>query len=222
MHDFSWALHQVNRKKGCTISWNRFSTPDTAFESQFCKETKPTTDFKNEFKNWVGCSFTHDGSVEGINPASNPPSRNTLYPIYARAPKWLFPIRGGMLRSLLQGGASWNLRKNLVTDTSQLVQRRCDQLGHIIFFWRSHSKSMLLLPTQKPWCQCQSSRACSATCPIEFPSWHVCITSPIFSYILGRVRMAIFEGMLLLSGSTTKVARLFDQQRMLETFLTLH
>ena len=34
--------------------------------------------------------------------------------------------------------------------------------------------------------------------------------------------MAIFEGMLLLSGSTTKVARLFDQQRMLETFLTLH
>ena len=148
MHDFSWALHQVNRKKGCTISWNRFSTPDTAFESQLCKETKPTTDFKNEFKNWVGCSFTHDGSVEGINPASHPPSRNTLYPIYARAPKWLFPIRGGMLRSLLQGGASWNLRKNLVTDTSQLVQRRCDQLGHIIFFWRSHSKSMLLLPTQ--------------------------------------------------------------------------
>ena len=161
MHDFSWALHQVNRKKGCTISWNRFSTPDTAFESQLCKETKPTTDFKNEFKNWVGCSFTHDGSVEGINPASHPPSRNTLYPIYARAPKWLFPIRGGMLRSLLQGGASWNLRKNLVIDTSQLVQRRCDQLGHIIFFWRSHSKSMLLLPTQKPWCQCQSSRACS-------------------------------------------------------------
>lgn len=113
--------------------------------------------FKNEFKNWVGCSFTHDGSIEGINPASYPPSRNTLYPIYARAPKWLFPTRGGMLRSLLQGGASWNLRKNLVTDTSQLVQRRCDQLGHIIFFLTEpfqvyvaspHSKTMVSVSVQ--------------------------------------------------------------------------
>jgi hypothetical protein len=108
-----------------------------------------------------------------------------------------------------------------VIDTSQLVQRRCDQLGHIIFFWRSHSKSMLLLPTQNHGVSVSPVEHV-ATCPIEFPSWHVCITSPIFSYILGRVRMAIFEGMLLLSGSTTKVARLFDQQRMLETFLTLH